>query len=378
MFADSFHPTVDGAIVAMETVSKGLEDRGHEVIMVAPNTPNRPNYKRTVHYLPALEFRNYPGYRVVISPSDMLAFLREEKADVIHCHGIASMAVLSLTAARAMKIPHVLTFHTMANEAVKHYSPIPVRDDLLIELVWVYLRNMLKRPEVVIAPSSPVKTELEENGVVMKACDVVPTGVDCERFTPEKYDKRFMDRYGLSGKRVLLHVGRLSVEKRLDIVLEAMASLAPTEPDLRLLVAGTGPAIDIYKERARSLGISDRVVFAGFLPDEDLPTAYASSEALVIPSTFETQGLVVLEALASGTPVVGMRCRAIPEFVHEGKNGCLFDAGSCADAIRRCLVRGDSMMMSAVSSAREYSVDTCTAKLEKAYEHAADILSRSK
>jgi 1,2-diacylglycerol 3-alpha-glucosyltransferase len=378
MFTDSFHPTVDGAIVAMETVSKGLENRGHEVVVLAPDAAHRPEYKRKVHYLPAIEFRNYPGYRVVVSPSDMLEFLRREKVDVIHSHGIASMGILSLTAARALKVPHVLTFHTMANEAVKYYSPIPIRDDIIVELVWTYLRNMMKRPEVVIAPSAPVKEELERNGVAMKACDVVPTGVDCERFSPEKYDRRFMDRYGLSGKRVLLHVGRLSMEKRLDIVLAAIAQLTTDQPDIRLLVAGAGPALGDYKEKARALGISDRVVFAGFLPDEDLPTAYASSEALVIASTFETQGLVVLEALASGTPVVGMRCRAIPEFVHEGWNGCLFDADSCADAIKRCLVRGDSMMMSAVSSAREYSVDACTAKLENAYKHAADILSKMK
>lgn len=377
MFTDSFHPTVDGAVVAMETVSRGLEARGHEVIVLAPDTTVRPAYQRRVHYLPAVEFKRYPGYRVVLSPSDMLEYLRKEKADLIHCHGLASMGILSLTAAKALKIPHVLTFHTMANEAIKYYSPIPMRDDIIIRLVWAYLRNLLKRPEVVIAPSAPVKTELEEHGVVMKLCEVVPTGVDCNRFTPEKYDKSFLDRYGLAGKKVLLHVGRLSLEKRMDIVLEAIAKLASEEPDLRLLVVGKGPAEGTYKSRAATLGISDRVVFAGFLSDEDLPKAYASSKALVIASTFETQGLVVLEALASGTPVVGMRYRAIPEFVKEGKNGCLFEPDACAEAIRRCLDRGDTMMMSAVSSAREYTVEKCAVKLEKAYEQAARILSAS-
>ncbi len=377
MFTDSFRPTVDGAVVAMETVSKGLENKGHEVVILAPDTSARPNYRRKVHYLPAMEFKNYPGYRVVISPSDMLEFLRREKVDVIHSHGIASMGILSLTAARVLKVPHVLTYHTMANEAIKYYSPIPVREDLIIELVWTYLRNLLKRPEVVIAPSAPVKQELEEHRVAMKACHVVPTGVDCTRFTPEKYDKRFLEQYGLSGKRVLLHVGRLSLEKRLDIILDALAGLAPKEPDLRLLVVGKGPAEEAYRSKAASLGIADKVVWTGFLPDDELPKAYASSEALVISSTFETQGLVVLEALASGTPVVGIRYRAIPEFVQEGKNGCLFDKDTCEEAIRRCLVRGDSMMMSAVSSAREFSIDSCTARLEKAYKHAADILSGS-
>ena len=375
MFADSFHPTVDGTVVAMDIASAGLEKRGHEVIVVAPDVKPRPTIQRKVHYLPSTEFKSYPGYRVAISPSDMLEFLRGEKVDVIHCHGFASAGILSLTAARALKIPHVLTFHTLAHEGMRHYSPLKMREDFMDTLVWIYLRNLLKRPEVVIAPSSPIRDELVANRVVMKACEVVPTGVDCAKFNPNRYDKKFLERYGLLGKRVLLHVGRLSTEKRLDIVLKALAKLAPTEPDLRLLVVGRGPSEGYYKKMAEDLGIAKRVVFTGFLPDDDLATAYASSEVLVIASTFETQGLVVLEALASGTPVAGIRYRAIPEFVKEGKNGCLFDENSCAEAIQRCLLRSESMMMSAVSSAREFSVDACTAKLERVYKQAGDILA---
>jgi 1,2-diacylglycerol 3-alpha-glucosyltransferase len=374
MFADSFHPTVDGAVVAMEIAAAGLEARGHKVVVLAPDSDNRVVYPRPVHYLPARDLKTYPGYRIVVSPADMLEYLRKEKVDVIHSHGIASMAILSLTAARALKIPHVLTFHTMADEAANYYSPLPIRQDFMSSMVWIYLRNLLKRPEVVVAPSTPVKEELISNGVMMKSCEVVPTGVDCSRFSPEKYDKKFLARFGLGGKRVLLHVGRLSKEKRLDIVLNAMAELAPKVPDLRLLVVGKGPAADDFKSMAQRLRISDRVVFAGFIPDEELPAAYASCEALVIASTFETQGLVVLEALASGTPVVGIRCRAIPEFVQEGKNGCLFDPTTCADAVQRCLVRSGSMKINAVSSAREFSIDSSAASLELVYERAAKIL----
>jgi 1,2-diacylglycerol 3-alpha-glucosyltransferase len=374
MWADSFYPTIDGAVIAMERQAKGLEDRGHEIVIIAPDTPDRQETHWRVHYLPSIEFRRYPGYRIVVSPGDMLEFLRHERADILHCHGLASMAILSLTAGRAMDIPHVLTFHTMANEAVKHYSSIPIREDLVVPMSWIYLRNMMRRPELVIAPTAPIRDELIANGVKMKACEVVPTGVDCKRFSPENYEKGFLARYGLEGRRVLLHVGRLSVEKRLDIVLKAMAELGKEEPDLRLLVSGKGPAADQYAKMAKDLGISDRVVFAGFIPDDELARAYASCEMLIIASTFETQGLVVLEALASGTPVVGMRHRAIPEFVKEGKNGCLFDETTCADAIRRCLGRSGSMKMDAVASAREYSVESCTEQLERAYAKATEIL----
>lgn len=376
MFADSFHPTVDGSVVALETTCDGLEKRGHEVVILAPRVQPTPATKRKVHYLPSAEFRQYPGYRVVFSPSDMLEFLREEKVDFIHSHGLAAMGILSLTAARALKIPSLLTFHTMANEAMKHYSPIGLRDEMSSALVWIYLRNLLKRPEVVIAPSAPVKQELEANGVRMKECAVVPTGVDCARFTPEKYDKHYMAKYGFEGKEVLLHVGRLSVEKRLDIILKAIAGLARRQPNLRLLVGGTGPAEQEYKAMAVKLGIADRVVFAGFMPAEELPVAYASSDALIIASAFETQGLVVLEALASGTPVIGARYRAIPEFVREGWNGCLFNHEDCEGAIQRCLDRRDSMMLDAVSSARLYSVDACTGRLEEAYALAGKVAER--
>jgi len=375
MFADSFHPTIDGAVVSMENSSAGLERRGHEIVVIAPDVKPRPKVSRKVHYLPAAEFKSYPGYRVAIAPADMLEFLRAEKVDVLHCHGLASMAILSLTAARVLKIPHVLTFHTLAHEAITHYSPIPMRDDFSKTLVWIYLRNLLRRPEVVIAPSAPIRDELVENGAVMKACEIVPTGVDCTKFHPDRYDKTFLARYGLLGKRVLLHVGRLSNEKRLEVVLQAIAELSGSEPDLRLLVVGTGPAEESYKRQAKDLGIADRVMFTGFLSDIELPVAYASAEALVIASTFETQGMVVLESLASGTPVAGIRFRAIPEFVKEGKNGCLFDDGACADAIRRCLARSDSMKLNSVSSAMEYSLDACTARLERVYKQAGDILA---
>jgi len=376
MFADSFHPTVDGAVVSMETQADGLEARGHEVVVVAPDTPNRPSYSRKVHYLPSFEFRSYSDYRIVWAAPTMMEFIRKEKVDILHCHGLASMAILSLTAGRALNIPHLLTFHTMANEAVKYYSFMPMRADLLVPMVWIYLRNLLRRPEVVIAPSTPVKDELLDHGVKMKACEVVPTGIDLKRFSPKNYDSEFLSRWDLNGNRVLLHVGRLSMEKRLDIVIDAMAKLRPEEPDLRLLVVGKGPASDHYADLARKRGVDDMVIFAGYLPDEELPKAYSSCDMLILASTFETQGLVVLEALASGTPVAGIRCRAIPEFIEEGKNGCLFDESECAEAIMRCLSRADSMKINAVASARPYSVDACVRKLEDAYGKAADILAR--
>jgi len=373
MFTDSYHPTVDGAVVSMERQCQSLVDKGHEVVVLAPQPLVDVETRWPVHYLPATEFRSYKGYRIVVSPSDMLEYLRGEKVDIVHCHGLASMAILSLTAGRALRIPTVLTFHTMANEAVKYYSFIGVREDLVVPLVWVYLRNLLKRPEMVIFPSTPIAEELASQGISTKAQDVIPTGVDRSVFRPENRDPSVLSRLGLEGRRVLLHVGRLSMEKRLDIVLRAMRQLSDEEPDLRLLVMGSGPAEEDYKRQARELGLDGRVVFAGFVSDDDLRKAYATCDALVLASTFETQGLVILEAMASGTPVAGMRRRAIPEFVKDGVNGTLFDEDSCADGIRRCLRDQDALRRNSVETAKEFSTDACTDRLLRAYERAFEV-----
>jgi 1,2-diacylglycerol 3-alpha-glucosyltransferase len=376
MFTDSFHPTVDGAVVSMERQAASLEALGHDILIVAPRPAVKVDCRWPVHYLPATEFRSYRGYRIVVSPSDMLDALRRHKVDIIHCHGLASMAILSLTAGKALKMPTVLTFHTMANEAVKYYSFIGIREDLVVPLVWVYLRNLLRRPEMVIFPSSPIEQEILGHGIRTKAHTVIPTGVNRSVYRPENRDPSVLSAYGLEGKRVILHVGRLSLEKRLDVVLRAMRELAPQEPDLRLLVMGSGPAEDDYKRMTRELGVEDRIVFAGFVPEEMLLKAYATCDMLVLASTFETQGLVILEAMASGTPVAGMRRRAIPEFVRDGHNGTLFDEDSCADGIRRCLEDDGSMRRNAMDTAREFSTEACTDRLVEAYQRAFEVKRR--
>lgn len=373
MFTDSYYPTVDGAVVSMARQCRGLEARGHEIVIVAPDAPERPNDRWPVHYLPSTQFRSYKEYRIVVSPSDMLEFLRAQEVDIIHCHGLASMAILSLTAARAMRLPSVLTFHTMANEAVKYYSFFRFREDLLVPLVWVYLRNLLRRPDTVIFPSAPIREEILAQGVKTKSDFVIPTGVDCSAFAPTNRDPALLSRYGLDGRRVLLHVGRLSKEKRLDIVLRALAELKGDDPDLRLLVVGSGPAEQEYRSLAADLDLSREVVFTGFVPDGLLAKAYATCEMLVLASTFETQGLVILESMASGTPVAGIRCRAIPEFIEDGLNGTLFDEHSCADGIRRCLKDVDSLRANALETAKAHSTDSYVRKLEEAYEKARSV-----
>ena len=137
------------------------------------------------------------------------------------------------------------------------------------------------------------------------------------------------------------------------------------------MIVGTGPYMEKYYDLVARLGLSGDVIFTGFVPDADLPRYYAAADAFAIASKFETQGLVVLEALASGRPVAGANYRAIPEFVRDGVNGALFDPAdvrSCAAAIVRCLKDRDRMGEVARDSALPFSIERCTRRLEQVYE----------
>src|SRR5439155_1618455 len=179
-----------------------------------------------------------------------------------------------------------------------------------------------------------------------KIADVIPTGVDTDRFRPGTSGQGIRTKWGLNGHDVILHVGRVAPEKNLTTLIHAFPKVLEANPDTKLMIVGTGPYMEKYYDLVRHLGLSGDVIFTGFVPDADLPKYYAAADAFAIASKFETQGLVVLEALASGRPVAGANYRAIPEFVREGVNGALFepnDVRGCASAMLRCLREPDGM-----------------------------------
>jgi D-inositol-3-phosphate glycosyltransferase len=159
----------------------------------------------------------------------------------------------------------------------------------------------------------------------------IPNGVDTERFHPRIKDPELMERYGLAGKTVALFVGNLQPFKRLDLLIDAIGAI--DNPDLVLMVVGGGYGENRYKAQVRDLGIGHRVVFAGPRgPEEDLPAHYALGDFLVLPSTHsESFGLVVLEAMASGKPVVVSSLPGPAALVEEGRDGLIARAGDLRD-----------------------------------------------
>jgi glycosyltransferase involved in cell wall biosynthesis len=257
-----------------------------------------------------------------------------EKYDVIH--GTLMPASLISLSISPPDVPIVVTSHgTSIGEVRSHKLEIPT--DYLKKFFFHPTNVLMDATTItgvdrVIAISSIAEEELERWYPVSHEQIVrIPHGVDTERFSPNQHCHRSIN----DAKFSLLHVGRLVSRKHVDLALEALAEIE--RDDIELLLAGTGRHRERLENRAAELGIAEDVDFLGFVPEEDLPTLYASSDAFLFLSRYEGFGLTFLESMASGTPVIGTRVGGFPDMVTDGEEGIIVDHGTndVANAIER-------------------------------------------
>ena len=372
MFTDSYYPTIDGVVVSLTTTSMELKRRGHEVVVFAPEPVDgdaRDSPDRVI-WLPSYGFKGYSGYRSALFPSSIVSEVKRERPDIIHSHGISFAGVQALLASRNTGIPNLLTYHTMLAEAADHYAPPVLPVDVIVRLGWIYQRNLLKRPHAVITPTSAIMEELKGHGVRARRWEVLPTGVDCARFSPSVSGKAIRERYGLKDEKIVLTVGRIAKEKNLELLLRGFAEFVKGEEGARFLVVGTGPAASGYREMADRMGLGKSAIFAGFVPDSELASYYAASDAFAIASKFETQGIVALEAMASGKPVAAISSKVFGEIIRDRANGYIFEEEpeSCAEALRRAVRDLDGTAGAALETAKGLSLERCVGELIGLYE----------
>jgi glycosyltransferase involved in cell wall biosynthesis len=239
--------------------------------------------------------------------------------------------------ARASGRPFVFTYHTLYDRYA-HYVPLPRPMVARAAIRWSVA--FADTADLVLAPSDFVAQRLRGQGVG-QPIEVLPTGVDLDRFRPGSRAAA-RQALGLSADdRVLLYVGRLDREKNLEFLLGAVAAMAA--PRVRLLLVGRGTQTGALRRRAAALGLGDHVEFRGGSAPERLPVHYRAADVFVFASTTETQGLAVLEAMASGLPVVAVRASGVEEVVVEGVSGVLVpeDRAAFAAAVRQVLADPD-------------------------------------
>jgi 1,2-diacylglycerol 3-alpha-glucosyltransferase len=332
IMVDAHHPVRDGVVAAIDILRKGLEERGHEILLIAPD-PGKENRIEGVHYIPEKKFGILDGYYLPIFPSDSIFKLKEMDVDVINVHGFAFMAVRGVTSGRLLDIPVVVTFHTPVWDFIGEYSPLD--KELSLNVGWAYFRRLFKRATAVVAQTPSIAKELTDNNVKADL-RIIPTGIDTDTLRPGIDGTLIRERYNIVGKKVLIHVGRLCPEKCIDVLIKALAEL---DDDVVLMLVGKGASEAELKEMTEEAGLTERIIFTGFVSDEELPLHYAAADAAVSSSVYEAQCLAIMDAMACGLPIACPEGRAFVDFIVDGENGFMDDATpkGCAAAIRKCL-----------------------------------------
>jgi 1,2-diacylglycerol 3-alpha-glucosyltransferase len=382
MFTETWYPARDGVVTSLSAFRKGLEALGHEVFIFAAGSQasRESNTDDKVRFYTGPTWRPYPEYHLAarLGPSHRL--LRDLKIDVVHSHGTVIMGIKAVRAARFAKLPFFLTYHTRVEDATAYVTRHPAREELLRRLIWTWHRWYFRQCDAIVMPTRAVERDIMTHlHAHVRRSFVIPTGIDVARFAEGKGDG-VRAKYGLEGGPLVLTVGRIAWEKNLETMISAAESIAAKRDDVTFAVAGRGPALLHFRGEVRRRGLEKTVHFLGFVPDDDLPALYHSGDAFLMPSTFETQGIALLEAMAAGLPVAAADSGGPTHFVRSSENGFLFegrDVAACAQAVNLALGADGALKQRARETAAGYSIASQTRLLVDAYEKVLAARGRS-
>ena len=312
MISDVYFPRVNGVSTSIETFREGLGTENVSVTLIAPDYNNAGNEGAAQGDTGIVRL---PARTIPFDPEDRLMHgkhlrrlehtLQEQDFDLIHIQTPFAAHYTGLRLAKQRRIPCIATYHTHFEEYFHHYLPVMPRP-LARGITRRLARSQCNALDAIIVPSSAMHDALRTYGVT-RPLHILPTGIPLAQFNAEG-DNDFRVRHGLPVDRPLaLFVGRVAHEKNLSFLLEAMRHALTLNPDIALVIAGEGPALNSLKKSTAQLGMTPNVFFLGYLDrKEELPRCYAAADLFVFPSVTETQGLVLLEAMAAGLPVLGI------------------------------------------------------------------------
>jgi glycosyltransferase involved in cell wall biosynthesis len=306
--SDVYFPRVNGVSTSIRTFRSDLAQLGVESILVAPAYPGAAeDHDASILRVASARVPRDPEDRRFLSRPLRSTMNLElaAKVDLVHIHTPFIAHYAGVRFAREHGVPVVATYHTFFEDYLHHYVPVMPRRIGR----WIARRFTLSQCADVaelISPSAPMRDALRAYGVTTPI-EVLPTGLSAESFL-QGDGQRFRAKFSLPARQpLLLYVGRVAFEKNIDFLLRMFRHLRSHRPDALFVVAGEGPALSHLERLARELSLQDAVRFIGYLDrGTDLPDCYAAGDAFVFASRTETQGLVLLEAMAQGTPVVSI------------------------------------------------------------------------
>ena len=379
IFTDTYPPYINGVSTSIASLEKALIQKGHQVFIVTVNADNLSyKYENDDHIIriPGIPTGIY-NYRLTgIYPLRAINKIKKWNLDIIHSHTEFGVGTFARIIAKQFDIPLVHTYHTMYEDYV-HYITKGYFDKSSKKLAEYFTKFYCdKTAKELIVPSKKTYDLFKKKYKVNKKVHIVPTGIDVERFFRERQNHKELEllKKDLKIKKddfVVTYVGRLAKEKNIEFLLNNHAKL---NKKMKLLIVGNGPDLEHFKDMAVKLKIQDRVIFTGAIPHYDIPAYYAISNVFVSASVTETQGLTIIEAMASSVPVICASDEAFKDAVVDDLNGYLFKNSreyiKAIDLLYKDKEKYKNMCMQARITAESHSLKYYAEKVLDVYERA--------
>ena len=335
IFTESYPPLVNGVSTSILMLEHALTKLGHEVFIITVSD-NKKDYvlENNGHILrlPSVNLANCYDYKMTsVYPIKAVNMIKKMNLDVIHSNVEFTVGIFARVVSEQLSIPLVHTYHTNW-EDYTHYitKNKKILDDIckkLLKYLVVFFED--KTVTELIVPSNKIYNLFKDKYKFTKNIHIIQTGIETSKFYKENFNQKDINslkkKLGIKKKDfVVMTVSRLAKEKSVDRIINNHKELVKKYSNMKLLIVGDGPDIDKLKDEAKSLGVSDSVIFTGKVPLNDIPIYYQLGNVFVTASKSETQGLTVVEAISSSLPVVAVKDDSFVNSVIEDFNGFVF------------------------------------------------------
>ncbi len=358
LFTECYRPIQNGIVASIDALVHALRAEGHTATVVTPRVPRYRDDDPGVVRIPSLPLPS-TAYRLTVPylPDRARAF------SVIHAQSPFVTGWLGLREARRARVPLVFTYHTQL-EAYAHY--VPFEAGATRGAATLLTRAYANAANAVIVPTQTMERRLRDLGVSSRIV-VVPSGIDVALFSSGRRDERLRARFGIPpGEKMIVTVGRLGREKNVESALAGFARL--DDARVRFVIVGDGPHRASLERSAERLGVAARTVFAGEFGRDALPDVYASADAFLFTSRSETQGLVLVEALAAGTPIVAADTAQTRDVLGSAGRIVADDPAAIAAGLRDVLDGRTAPRQRAASVARSFDRDVLGGRVIDLYQ----------
>ena len=333
IFTETYAPYISGLVTSEIMLKKALEKLGHEVYVVTANLEDfhyRYDEKERILKIPGIPTGIYDSRLTSIYPVRAVNKIKKWNLDVIHSQTEFGIGTFARLLAKQLNIPLVHTYHTMYEDYVHYITKgyFNKSSKKIVEYLTLFYCD--KTVSELIVPTKKTYDLFKEKYNVDREVHIIPTGIEIERFYDENIDKEKLTKLKKKFKInkddfIGIFIGRLGQEKNIVFLLDAVKDLKEKLPNFKFLLVGDGPDFDLYKDIIKEYNIEDRVIMTGKVPWEEVPYYYHLADIFLTASHTETQGLTVIEAMASGSVPVCIKDESFENAIIDKVDGMLFE-----------------------------------------------------